>query len=245
MKVITANEIISYLLIYNRKESSGRFLSCCQFRRSRYLTNHIARKFGRELNLAVWWFGGLLEQPPNSNLTKFLTRTYIWWSCTEPLNLNPPICLHWQFGTQWPNLIPTNISSYAVIHILLCCVPMWFIIIPLDEYKSRLLPHNNNNNYKSHERAILMPKTVTFRVLPRKNLMHSGWAWFGQSLWPHQSFWLQHQKNMDIEGGAAMLIGPGVNTNNYGKGHFTVDPPNNGQDSCPSLRGCPHLGDAS
>ena len=39
--------------------------------------------------------------------------------------------------------------------------------------------------------------------------MHSGWAWFGRSLWPHQ-------RNMDIlkawRGGPAMLKGSGENT---------------------------------
>ena len=51
------------------------------------------------------------------------------------------------------------------------------------------------------------------RVLPRNNLRHSGWVWFGWSLWPHQSFWLLHQRNMDIEGmGATILKGPRENT---------------------------------
>ena len=38
--------------------------------------------------------------------------------------------------------------------------------------------------------------------------------WFGRSLCPHQSFWLPHQRNTDIEGmgGAAMLKGPRENT---------------------------------
>ena len=41
---------------------------------------------------------------------------------------------------------------------------------------------------------------------PQEILMHSGWAWFGWSLRPHQ-------RNMDIEGmGAAMLKGHGGNT---------------------------------
>ena len=31
----------------------------------------------------------------------------IWQSLTEPPNLNPPIFLHWRFGTQLQNLIPT------------------------------------------------------------------------------------------------------------------------------------------
>ena len=39
---------------------------------------------------------------------------YIWQSRTEPPNLNLPICLQWQFGTQTPNLIPANISGYTI-----------------------------------------------------------------------------------------------------------------------------------
>ena len=38
------------------------------------------------------------------------------------------------------------------------------------------------------------------RVLPRKILRHSGWVWFGWSLWLHQSFRLPHQRNIDLEG---------------------------------------------
>ena len=34
----------------------------------------------------------------------------------------------------------------------------------------------------------------------RKILRHSGWAWLGRGLWPYQTFWLPHQRNMDIEG---------------------------------------------
>ena len=29
---------------------------------------------------------------------------------------------------------------------------------------------------------------------PRKDLRHSGWAWFGRSLWPYQSFWVTTSK---------------------------------------------------
>ena len=38
------------------------------------------------------------------------------------------------------------------------------------------------------------------RVLPRINWRPSEWAWFGRSLWPHQSFWLPHQRNKAVEG---------------------------------------------
>ena len=38
------------------------------------------------------------------------------------------------------------------------------------------------------------------RVLPRIKWRPSGWAWFGRSLWPHQLFWLPHQRNRPMEG---------------------------------------------
>ena len=38
------------------------------------------------------------------------------------------------------------------------------------------------------------------RVLPRIKWRPSGWAWFGRSLWPHQSFWFPHQRNRAMEG---------------------------------------------
>ena len=38
------------------------------------------------------------------------------------------------------------------------------------------------------------------RVLPRMKWRPSGWAWFGRSLWPHQSFWFPHQRNRAMEG---------------------------------------------
>ena len=39
-----------------------------------------------------------------------------------------------------------------------------------------------------------------YRVLPRIKWRPSGWAWFGRSLWPHQSFWFPHQRNRAMEG---------------------------------------------
>ena len=54
---------------------------------------------------------------------------------------------------------------------------------------------------------------ISTRVLPRPNLRHSGWAWSGRSLWPHQSFWLPHQEIWILKAwGAAMLKGPRENT---------------------------------
>ena len=38
------------------------------------------------------------------------------------------------------------------------------------------------------------------RVLPRIKWRPSGWAWFGRSLRPQQSFWLPHQRNRAMEG---------------------------------------------
>ena len=39
-----------------------------------------------------------------------------------------------------------------------------------------------------------------FGVLPRIKQRASRWAWFGLSLWPHQSFWFQHQRNRAMDG---------------------------------------------
>ena len=82
------------------------------------MTYCIAGKFGGELN---WQFGGLLDQATaklKSTKIKsakiFNSHIYVWRSSTKLINLNPPICLQWQFGIQLPNLIPANISSYTV-----------------------------------------------------------------------------------------------------------------------------------
>ena len=74
----------------------------------------IAGKFGRELNLADWrtdWATAKLKSAKISYL-----HIYVWRSRTKPPNLNPPVCLQWQFGTQPPNLIPANISGYTVLN---------------------------------------------------------------------------------------------------------------------------------
>ena len=72
----------------------------------------ITGKFGRKLNLAVWWSARATTKL-NSAKISYL-HIYVWQSHTEPPNLNPPIRLQRQFGTQPPNLIPTNISGYTV-----------------------------------------------------------------------------------------------------------------------------------
>ena len=58
--------------------------------------------------------------------------------------------------------------------------------------------------------SFYMTYIVYIRVLCRKILRHSGWAWFGRSLWPHQLFRLLHQKNMDIEGMGGPLCWKGL-----------------------------------
>ena len=74
----------------------------------------MARKFGRELNLAVWQSARATTKLKSAKIS--YSHIYIWRSRTEPPNLNPPIRLQWQFGTQPPNLIPANISGYTVCH---------------------------------------------------------------------------------------------------------------------------------
>ena len=81
----------------------------------------------------IWWgikFGSLaicLSNHQIKNPPKFLTHIYtyahvlgiyVWQSCTEPPNLNLPIHLKGQFGTQPPNLIPANISGCMVCHVI-------------------------------------------------------------------------------------------------------------------------------
>ena len=38
-------------------------------------------------------------------------------------------------------------------------------------------------------------RLIRYRVLPSINWRPSRWAWFGQSLWPYQPFWLPHQRS--------------------------------------------------
>ena len=72
----------------------------------------IARKFGGELNLAVWR-SQLATAKLKSASISYL-HIYVWQSLTEPPNLNPPVFLQWRFRAQPLNLIPANISGYTV-----------------------------------------------------------------------------------------------------------------------------------
>ena len=72
----------------------------------------IAEKFGRELNLVVWWSTFATAKLKSANISYL--HVYVWWSLTELPNLNLPIFLQWRFGVQLPNLIPANISGYTV-----------------------------------------------------------------------------------------------------------------------------------
>ena len=58
-------------------------------------------KFGGELNLAVWRSSFATTKLKSTNISYL--HIYIWRSLTKLPNLNPPIFLHWQFGTQPPN----------------------------------------------------------------------------------------------------------------------------------------------
>ena len=66
-----------------------------------YYRLHVARKFGRELNLAVWRSTFTTAKLKSVNIS-YLHTIYVWWSLTELPN---PIFLQWQFGAQPPNLI--------------------------------------------------------------------------------------------------------------------------------------------
>ena len=72
----------------------------------------IAGKFGGELNLAVWRSAWATAKLNSAKIS--YSHVYLWRSRTEPPNLNSPIRLKWQFGTQPPNLIPANITGYTV-----------------------------------------------------------------------------------------------------------------------------------
>ena len=74
----------------------------------------IVRKFGRELNLVVWWSAWATAKLKSAKIS--YSHIYIiWQSCTKPPNLNPPIHLQCQLVTQPPNLIPANIPSYTAL----------------------------------------------------------------------------------------------------------------------------------
>ena len=72
----------------------------------------IAGKFGGELNLAVWRSTSTTAKLKSAKIS--YSYIYVRRSHTEPPHQNPPILLQWPFGTQPPNLIPTNISGYTV-----------------------------------------------------------------------------------------------------------------------------------
>ena len=61
-------------------------------------------------------FGDLAACLHNHQIIPYL-HIHIQRSHVEPPNINPPIFLQRQFGTQLPNLIPANISSYTVSHV--------------------------------------------------------------------------------------------------------------------------------
>ena len=77
------------------------------------LFNRIARKFGWELDLVVWQSVFTTSKLKSAEIS--YSYTYVCRSCVGLSNLYyPPKFLLWRFGTQQPNLIPANISSYVV-----------------------------------------------------------------------------------------------------------------------------------
>ena len=75
----------------------------------------IARKFGEELNLAVWQSTAKLN---SANIS--YSHIYVCCYRTELPNVNPPTFLQRWYGVQPPNLIPINISIFLV-----WCVYPW------------------------------------------------------------------------------------------------------------------------
>ena len=63
----------------------------------------IAGKFGGELNLAIWQSARTTVKLKSTKIS--YSRIYVWRFRTKPPNLNLPICLQRQFGTQPPNLV--------------------------------------------------------------------------------------------------------------------------------------------
>ena len=72
----------------------------------------IARKFGGELNLAVWWFGGFRR---NCQI-KIRQNLYCLHVCMAILFQTAKFkSANTQFGGKPQNLMTTNISGYTVL----------------------------------------------------------------------------------------------------------------------------------
>ena len=87
-----------------------RYLCTCEQLNYSY---HTAGKFDRELNLVVWWSAWATTKLKSAKISYL--HVYVWRFRNKLPNLNLPICLQWQFGTQQPNLISANISGYTVL----------------------------------------------------------------------------------------------------------------------------------
>ena len=72
----------------------------------------IARKFGGELNLAVWQSVFAAAKLKSASISYLYIC--VWQFLTKLPNLNPPIFLQWQFWPQPLILVPANISGYTV-----------------------------------------------------------------------------------------------------------------------------------
>ena len=75
----------------------------------------------------------------------------------------------------------------------------------------------------------LITSTHVAGFSPDISLRQSGWAWFGWSLWPHQTIEVTHQRKTSMEGmggGGTLLKGPGENIDVISPHHF-VPPKNN------------------
>ena len=75
-------------------------------------------KIWGELNLVVWQSARATAKLKFTNIS--CSYIYIWRFHTEPPNLNPPIHLWWQFGTQLPNYFWLYSSYQHLRYVLLC-----------------------------------------------------------------------------------------------------------------------------
>ena len=117
---------------------------------SSYHMYNIARNFGRELNLVVWWTAWATAKLKSAKLS-YLHILYVWRSCTELPHLNPPIRLQWQFGIQPPNLISTNIYGYTVHKKYNFSLTKEPLIVDLSLYENNLFKPNRNLTYEHND----------------------------------------------------------------------------------------------
>ena len=111
-----------------------------------HIMYRIAGKFGGELNLAVWRSAWATVKLKSAKIS--YSHIYIWWSRTEPPNLNPPMAIwdpttkfnsHQYFRLygikwkklaergwdEWGNVIP-RVSTIKEFHCMHAYIATWF-----------------------------------------------------------------------------------------------------------------------